>query len=238
MKVIILAAGRGSRMKNLTDERPKCLIEMQGRPLLEWQLDAIREAGISDIGIVTGYKREMLFKYGLEEFYNPRWAETQMVTSLSCAADWLNREPCVVSYSDIFYEARAVELLIESAADVAITYDPNWEQLWTDRFGDPLLDAESFRINADGSLANIGEKPESVDEIQGQYMGLLRFSPQGWAEVDALRSQLTDEQRDKMHMTGTLQMLLDRSSVPVMATSYEGKWGEVDTEEDLRCYAY
>jgi len=238
VKVIILAAGRGSRMKNLTDERPKCLIEMQGRPLLEWQLDAIREAGISDIGIVTGYKREMLFKYGLEEFYNPRWAETQMVTSLSCAADWLNREPCVVSYSDIFYEARAVELLIESAADVAITYDPNWEQLWTDRFGDPLLDAESFRINADGSLANIGEKPESVDEIQGQYMGLLRFSPQGWAEVDALRSQLTDEQRDKMHMTGTLQMLLDRSSVPVMATSYEGKWGEVDTEEDLRCYAY
>jgi len=238
VKVIILAAGRGSRMKNLTDERPKCLIEMQGRPLLEWQLDAIREAGISDIGIVTGYKREMLFKYGLEEFYNPRWAETQMVTSLSCAADWLNREPCVVSYSDIFYEARAVELLIESAADVAITYDPNWEQLWTDRFGDPLLDAESFRINADGSLANIGEKPESVDEIQGQYMGLLRFSPQGWAEVDALRSQLTDEQRDKMHMTGTLQMLLDRSSVPVMATSYEGKWGEVDTEEDLRWYAY
>jgi len=237
VKAIILAAGRGSRMKKLTDEHPKCLVEMQGRSLLEWQLDAIRNAGISEIGIVTGYKREMLLKYGLEEFHNPRWAETQMVTSLSCAADWLNREPCIVSYSDIFYEVKAVESLIESTADVAITYDPNWQQLWTDRFGDPLLDAETFAINSDGTLVNIGGKPESVDEIHGQYMGLLRYSPKGWAEFNALCSQLTDNQRDKMHMTGTLQMLLDQGRIPIMTIPYVGKWGEVDTEEDLRCYA-
>ena len=68
MKAIILAAGRGSRMKSLTDEQPKCLIELRGKTLLEWQLGALREAGIAEIGIVTGYKRELLSNRGLVEF--------------------------------------------------------------------------------------------------------------------------------------------------------------------------
>jgi len=57
MKAIILAAGRGSRMKNLTDERPKCLVELRGNPLLDWQLAALLEAGIDRIAIDTGYRQ-------------------------------------------------------------------------------------------------------------------------------------------------------------------------------------
>ncbi|MFZ9450262.1 MAG: NTP transferase domain-containing protein, partial [Alphaproteobacteria bacterium] len=64
MRAIILAAGRGSRMRQLTDERPKCLVPLRGRPLLEWQLEALRGAGIREIGIVTGYRREMLASRG------------------------------------------------------------------------------------------------------------------------------------------------------------------------------
>lgn len=83
MKAIILAAGRCSRMKDLTDDRPKCLVELRGKPLLEWQLIALRAAGISEIAIVTGYKRELLCNRGLHEFHNPRWADTNMVSSLA-----------------------------------------------------------------------------------------------------------------------------------------------------------
>ena len=72
MKAIILAAGRGSRLKNLTDERPKCLVELHGKALLDWQLEALREAGIKKIGIVTGYKRELLARQDLVQFYNHR----------------------------------------------------------------------------------------------------------------------------------------------------------------------
>ena len=112
MKAIILAAGRGSRMKNLTDERPKCMVELHGKSLLEWQLQALREAGVDDIAIVTGYKREMFSQWKLKEFHNPRWAETNMVSSLACAYEWLEAEPCIVSYSDIFYDATAVTSLM------------------------------------------------------------------------------------------------------------------------------
>ena len=104
MRAIILAAGRGSRMKSLTDERPKCLVELRGKPLLEWQLWALRDAGINEIAIVTGYKRELLAERGLVEFFNPRWAETNMVSSLACAEAWLVADTCIVSYADIFYE--------------------------------------------------------------------------------------------------------------------------------------
>ena len=237
MKAIILAAGRGSRMKGLTEAKPKCLIPVRGKTLLEWQLEALRKAGVEEIGIVTGYKRELLINYGLVEFNNLRWAETQMVSSLSCAEEWLNSEPCIVSYSDIFYEFSAPLSLLRSDADIAVTYDPNWLQIWGARFEDPLVDAESFKLRRDQSLSEIGQKPKSVEEVQGQYMGLLRFTPYGWSEVLRIRKQFSQLDADRMHMTGTLQKVIDEGIVPVHATPYFGQWGEVDSEEDLKVYS-
>jgi choline kinase len=233
MKAIILAAGRGSRMKNLTDERPKCLVELRDKALLDWQLEALRAAGITEIAIVTGYKRELLVNRGLVEFHNARWAETNMVSSLACAQDWLQVEPCIVSYSDIFYSSMAVQSLMTCAASLAVTYDPNWLELWIKRFGDPLLDAETFRLTPEHTLAEIGKKPISVDEVQGQYMGLLRFTPDGWAEVLQIRSDLLPVQRDKMHMTGTLQKIIEANRLSINAIPYLGKWGEIDSTQDL-----
>lgn len=238
MKAIILAAGRGSRMKSLTDERPKCMVELRGKTLLEWQLEALRGAGISEIAIVTGYKRELLANQGLVEFHNPRWADTNMVSSLACAEAWLEQEPCIVSYSDIFYSPVAVQSLMTCKASLAVTYDPNWLALWTERFGDPLLDAETFRLTDAGTLAEIGNKPTSVDDIQGQYMGLLRFTPEGWADVVWLRSALTPEQCDKVHMTHTLQQVIEAGRVAIQGVAYTGEWGEVDSAEDLFVYQY
>lgn len=236
MKAIILAAGRGSRMKNMTDDRPKCLVELRGKSLLEWQLEALRGAGISEISIVTGYKRELLSDRGLIEFHNSKWSETNMVSSLACASEWLENETCVVSYSDIFYDASAVKTLMNSSAKLAVTYDPNWQELWRKRFGNPLLDAETFRINQDGTLCEIGNKPQTVEEVQGQYMGLLRFTPEGWGEVVRIRSNLTSLERDKMHMTGTLQKVIDSNKIQIYALPYIGVWGEVDSVSDLMYY--
>lgn len=236
MKAIILAAGRGSRMRELTNERPKCLVELKGKSLLDWQLEALREAGIKKIAIVTGYKREMLAYRGLVEFHNTRWAETQMVSSLACAADWLKTGPCIVSYSDIFYAPPAVELLMNSTASLAVTYDPNWLQLWTRRFGDPLLDAETFRLTPESTLAEIGSKPKTVDEMQGQYMGLLRFTPEGWEEVVRTRSTLSAAECDRMHMTGALQRIINAGEITIAAISYTGDWGEIDSAADLSIY--
>lgn len=236
MRAVILAAGRGTRMKSLTDEKPKCLVELHGKALLDWQLEALRAAGVSDIAIVTGYKREMLANKGLTEFHNARWAETNMVSSLACAGSWLEPGPCIVSYSDIFYGSSAVKSLIKCSSLLAVTYDPNWLELWTRRFGDPLLDAETFRLAGNQSLYEIGKKPKSVDEIQGQYMGLMRLTPKGWAEIKQICSSLPPIERDKIHMTGILQKIICAKRLDVMAVRYDGRWGEIDSNEDLGIY--
>ena len=236
MRAIILAAGRGSRMRNLTNERPKCLVELHGKPLLDWQLTALRGAGIADIAIVTGYRRDLLAERGLVEFHNARWAETNMVSSLACAAAWLAADTCIVSYGDIFYESSAAALLARCAASLAITYDANWLALWQQRFGDPLRDAESFRLNGDGTLAEIGQRPKSVGEIEGQYMGLLRITPESWREMNAIRAGLTELERDKMQMTEILQRVISARTMPVRALRYDGAWGEIDSPEDLTGY--
>jgi choline kinase len=233
MKAVILAAGRGSRMKGLTEAQPKCLLQIDGKALLELQIESLRAAGVAHIGIVVGYKKELLSGRGLTEFHNARWQETNMVSSLECADSWLSSGPCIVSYSDIFYQPSAVRNLINSAALLAVTYDKNWRQLWEKRFGDPLLDAETFKLNANSEVIEIGQKPSSVEEIQGQYMGLLRFTPESWAEVKRIRSHLSGQQCDSMHMTDTLQLVIDAGHCAVSAIEYCDEWGEVDCENDL-----
>lgn len=236
MKAIILAAGRGRRMGGLTDFSPKCLSEIHGRALLDIQIEALTKAGIDEIGIVTGYKRELLSNRNLVEFVNTRWESTNMLTSLSCAAKWLTSDTCIVSYSDIFYDYHAIESLMSINSDLAVSFDPNWLSLWTRRFGDPLLDAETFRLNKEGRLLEIGYHPKSVDEIEGQYMGLIRLSPRGWSEMERLRLLLEPSERDAKHMTGILQDVIEANRVPVDAIAYMGNWGEVDTPEDLSLY--
>lgn len=237
MKAIILAAGRGSRMKTVTDAKPKCLVELHGEPLLNHQLRSLRAAGIKEIAIVTGYRAEMLRGLADAEFHNPRWAETNMVSSLASASKWLEEEPCIISYSDIFYAPSAVTSLMETGADIAITFDPDWERLWRDRFGDPLLDAETFRKAEDGTLMEIGMRPERTEDVEGQYMGLLRFTPAGWSEIQTMRQSLENETRDKLDMTSALQAVLERGNKKIQAVPYSGSWGEVDSVDDLAVYA-
>ena len=224
-------------MKDLTEEYPKCLVELRGKPLLGWQLMALREAGIHKIAVVTGYKSELLARYGLIEFHNPRWEETNMVSSLECAQEWLEAGPCIVSYSDIFYEEATVKLLMGSSATLAVTYDPDWRTLWEKRFGDPLIDAETFRLNPDGTLAEIGNKPDSVEQVEGQYMGLLKFTPKSWSAAVGLRISLSSQEQDSMHMTEMLNRLIQNRILSVAAISNTGPWGEIDNQEDLNLYS-
>lgn len=236
MKALILAAGRGSRMESHTVDKPKCLINVQGKSLLDWQLEAIRAAGVNEIAVVTGYKHELISLAGLHSFHNPNWRETNMVTSLACGLDWLESDICIVSYSDIFYNADAVNMLTSINSHLAITYHVNWLDIWTKRFVDPLIDAESFQVSPCGLVAEIGRKPKSTTEIQGQYMGLLRITPEGWHEISKIRLSLTAKERNKISVTEVLQKVIERGNIGISALPFEGFWGEIDTEDDLKFY--
>lgn len=235
MRALILAAGRGSRMKGLTEDRSKCLVELAGRPLLDYQVGALRAAGCDQIGIVRGWQAERLAGRSLITFDNPRWAETNMVSSLACAAEWLNGGPCIVSYSDIFYSADTVAALAAAPGELAISYDPDWLALWSRRFADPLADAETFRRDGTGYVVEIGRRASTLAEIEGQYMGLLKFTPPGWHAAERARAELAPLQRDKLDMTSLLRLLIE-GGIKICSVPVVGPWGEMDSGDDLALY--
>ncbi len=103
-------------------------------------------------------------------------------------------------------------------------------------FGDPLLNAETFKMDRDGLLAEIGRNPMSVEEVEGQYMGLLRLTPRAWQELESIRSDMESAERDKLDMTSALQLVLDRKQIAIHPIPYHGTWGEIDSAEDLAVY--
>jgi len=236
MRALILAAGRGSRMGALGDVRPKCLVELDGRPLLDRQLAALRAGGARDIGIVRGYRKDMLADPALTYFDNDRWSETNMVMSLACAAEWLRAGPVIVSYADIFYRGDLIRGLAGAPGSLVITYDRRWRELWTRRFADPLSDAETFRIDGAGRLLEIGGKTADIEDIQGQYMGLLKFTPQAWTRIEELLSSLEPAVRDKLDMTGLIRRLLAGGALAISTHATEGQWGEIDNAGDVALY--
>ena len=235
MKALILAAGRGSRMADATTAKPKCLTRLGGRTLLDLQRSALRAGGVPDHGIVTGYLAEQLVQPSLTSFHNPHWQSTNMVQSLLCAEEWLGKETCVVSYSDIFYPPETVRRLVAAPGDIVLAYDPNWLDLWQARFADPLSDAETFRLDPDGRLLDIGARSKSLAEIQGQYMGLLKFTPAGFAEVVKAVGCLPADRAQRLDMTSLLSHLI-AADVPIHAVPTAPNWGEVDSPTDLQLY--
>jgi choline kinase len=235
MRAIVLAAGRGSRMGEQTRLRPKCLTQFAGQALLDWQLQALRGAGIREIAVVRGYLAELVARPSLSYFENTRWADTNMVASLTCAAPWLEASECVVSYSDIIYPADHVRVLGGASGDIVVAYDTKWLELWSRRFADPLSDAETFRIDAHGTLTEIGNRPKTLEEIEGQYLGLLKFTPAGWRQVLDLNAALPPARRDRIDMTGMLKELIAHGA-KIRTVPVAGAWYEIDSESDLKLY--
>jgi choline kinase len=159
-----------------------------------------------------------------------------MVMSLAAAAPWLRSEPVIVSYADIFYRSELVRGLAAAPGQLVVTYDRAWRRLWTRRFADPLADAETFRINAAGQLLEIGGKTTRIEDIEGQYMGLFKFTPPAWSAVEALLSTLDEAICNRLDVTGLLRRLLAQNEVPIGTFGTEGQWGEIDNPEDVALY--
>lgn len=237
MKAIILAAGEGTRLRPYTLDRPKCLVEIEGVNLLKRQLAVLRSRGIDEIVIVGGYRAEMLEGKATRLCINPRYADTNMVATLFCAEDELQGE-VIVSYGDIVYAGEILDALLASPAEIAVTIDMQWESYWRARNEDPLADAETLRLGKDGRILEIGKCPTSLDEIEGQYMGLMKFSGQGLEQLKATYRKALQEGAlgprvvEKAHMTDLLQAMTDSGNW-VQAVPVSAPWVEIDTISDL-----
>ncbi len=237
MKVIILAAGEGKRLRPFTLERPKCMVEIGGKSLLERQLLVLDHKEISDVIIIGGYKIEMLKGKANKVIENSRYQETNMVSTLFCAEEELKGD-LIISYGDIVYSKEILEKLIASDADISIVIDKGWESYWRKRNEDPLDDAETLKIGKDGNIIEIGQKPSSLDEVEGQYIGLMKFTSKGISQIKSTfysikeNESLFNKSLDEAYMTDLLQTAIDLGNL-VTPVFINGDWVEVDTVKDM-----
>ena len=242
MKAIILAAGEGKRLRPYTLDRPKCLVPLAGHPLLMRQISVLRACGLDDITVMTGYRADQIERLGLRTIHNPEYATTNMVVSLMCARELLNSSSdLLIAYADIVYEPRIVEAIVSHTGAFCTTIDLNWQGLWEARQESPLEDAETLKLDDTGNIVELGKVPQTLGEIEGQYMGLIKVSATMASEMvasyDALdpTGNYDGKDRANMYMTSFLQHLID-SGFPLQAVEVENGWLEVDTTEDLERY--
>jgi choline kinase len=237
LTAVILAAGQGTRLRPYTLDRPKCLVEVDGLSLLDRQLEVLAKESVVNVVLIGGYRVDMLSRQGIELRINPRYEVTNMVSTLFCAEDILNGD-ILLCYGDIVYSRHVLSKVLNSSADIAVAIDLDWELYWRARNEDPLEDAETLKLGPDGQIMEIGQKPKTIDEIEGQYMGLIKFSSTGIQLLKkvfhdaSLLGNLRGKTIEKSYMTDLLQAMIDLgyilNSVPV-----HGGWVEVDTVSDL-----
>ena len=245
-KAIILAAGFEPQLLPLTQDRPKTMLEVKGRTILERQVEALGRVGIRDVVVVRGYKKEQVTAPGVRFVDNDRYAETGELHSLLRAEADLDG-PCVLLYGDIIFEEPVLEKLVRSRADVAVVVDRAFAD--TLRAGLPLppgpLDlvitetppnGRRFVAPEGGSrVLRIG--PEvTPEEAHGEFIGLAMLSAAGarllrsvYAELESTRA----EGLERSSITHILQALIDRGH-PVVAVDIHKGWMEIDSFDDYR----
>jgi len=242
LKALILAAGQGTRLRPLTDDRPKCMVELAGKPLLERQAATLRGAGISDITVVAGYRAEQIAATGLAVCVNRRFASTNMVSTLFCAESLMDEgEDLLIGYGDIVYESRVLSSLLSVDAPVTVAIDSQWRRYWELRLEDPLSDAETLKLGPEGRLLELGKKPQSYSDIEGQYLGLIKIRADHVGPLKAFyramdRTATYDgKDFDNMYMTSFIQYQIDQGWDVRVAPTQNG-WLEVDSVSDLELY--
>ena len=244
MKAIVLAAGEGKRLQPLTLSSPKCLVNLFGKSILEWQLQVFRSCNINDISIVTGYLKDMIKFDDVTYFENPKFSTTNMVETLFCAKDKLE-DSVIVSYGDIIFQKDVLQKLINSKDDISVVIDKKWKKYWEIRTTQPLNDVESLVLE-NGFIQNIGQKVSSLDEIEGQYIGLMKFQNEGLEFLKTFYHSAKNESFmdnimnpdipfEKSYMTDLLQGLIN-SGCKLKAVLIENGWLELDNYHDYEVY--
>jgi choline kinase len=247
MRPIVIGAGRGSRLGPETDDIPKALVPVMGRPMLDWILDALAVAGFArrDVLFVCGYRAEVVRARYPELSYveNTNWERNNILGSLMCARDALT-SGFVSTYADIVYRGSTVAKLVASAHDKVLACDTDWRRRYVNRSQHPETDAEKMRAEGD-RIVELSRRIAS-DKASGEFIGVTKFTAEGAREMTAAYDEARARQAGKppteiwrevrtferAYMIDLFQDMLERGSSFHRVDTFGG-YMEIDTLEDL-----
>ena len=227
-KAIILSAGKGSRLLPLTADRPKCLIELSGRSLLEWQLDALRDAGVGEAVVVTGFRDDLVDavaarRDGVRTLFNPFYHVADNLGSVWMARAELDADTLLLNGDTLVSPTLLAKVLGADTGPIAVTVDEK-----------ESYDADDMKVLREGDrLLRIGKALEP-GHYNAESIGLLAFRGEGprrfAAQVEAMMRQPDGTRRWYLRAIDALA----RAGADVRTVSIRGEaWQEVDFPDDV-----
>jgi len=243
MKAIIVAAGTGSRLGELTKDTPKSLLDVNGQSILERQISAFRKAGIDDIILVIGPFAE---KYSFKnvKYVNGKKSFSHDILYSLIEAKSEMIDDVIISYGDIIFEDSIVQALLNSKNGISLAIDLKWEKMYQNKSKN-LVDKVSNVFIENNQITKIGYKEnlgEPDKKTVGEFIGLAKFSKKTIGDFLKIYLELEKSHNGKFHdspsvkegiITDMLQEFIDRNYTlnPIFVA---GKWCEIDTIDDLK----
>lgn len=228
MKAIILAAGIGSRLKHLTDNTPKCLLEINSKTVLEHQIETLRQWGIQDITMVVGFRAKKIKDFCKERSWNINFIYNRdYIHSNNFFSLWLAREQFgrgfVCLNSDVLFDAEILRGLLKYDGDICAVVDQKYctEEDMKVALGDGIE-----------KIVKISKKMRS-EKAYGEFIGMIKFSQKGATRLLHVLDTMPASQVKTMFLGSGIQKLIDSGYKVRVFNAQKRPWTDIDFIEDL-----
>ena len=225
MKAIILAAGTGSRMKDLTSNHPKCMLKLKGKTIIEHQINLLNKCGVNDIHVITGYKEDKirdLLKQKCSFYYYPNFRETNNLYTLNQYINLLNEE-CLILFSDVLISEISMKNLLRDNSDFSLLVDIS------------KCDESTMRIIInENKITDIGSHiiPKNGN---GNFIGIAKYSVNA---VKFLKKMISELCSDKNNLNDYYTLAISKLAKQEIPINYVDvnrmPWLEIDTEDEYK----
>ena len=235
---VVLAASRGSALGRLTEDKPKCMIDVRGQPLLRRHVNMLKDAGVGNVVVVRGYMKDKINLSSIQTVDNDLFASTGEAASLACAVKHVRGE-CFITYGDILFRHHYLDQLMECGDDIVIAVDALWKERradMEDRVRDLVRCSRVFSGDyLDDAPTRVERIANDIDvaDAHGEWIGVAKLSAKGSDFVrDAIAAMRADGSLPKANMPQLLQRLIDAGHA-VRAVYVPGQWLDIDEAADV-----
>ncbi len=238
-RALILAAGGGTRYKSFTRDLPRCMLPLGGSTLLDRQLETFEQAGVTTVGVVTGWHGDKIVSdRAFTRLDNPNFATTHTLGSLFAHPEFLD-DDVIVTYADILFGPTALKTLLESPHDLTLLHDADWQAHYIGRLDKSLGYAETLvsAIDSPDQVELIGRELPFAERIVGELVGLMRFKGHGLDQLKSLYAKRAASpntpyyQARRFHNAALTDLLQDHidADQPVHTLGLNHDWLEIDS---------
>jgi len=241
MKVIIIAAGHGSRLGDLTKNLPKPLLDINGKSILERQIELFHKFGIKDIVIVRGSHKEKFHLNNVRYIEDKLDDSGEQTSSLMSARNEIIGD-VIISFGDIIFDESILKQLLESDDELVLSTDQNWQKSYEQRT-DVSQNFSDFVALKNKQIIKFFKNSEDVIEKNSivEFIGLMKLSKVGSKKIIKIYEYLEKYHVGKFHYASSFKKakiidLLEElrlKNMNIKIENIDGVWCEIDTPQDL-----